>query len=107
MRSQRAYLHCRQIQQLVGHTDWVLSVAFLPDRQQGLTGRADTTARLWDAQTGQELHRLAGHTDAVVAAAFAPDGRRIATARRMARRARGIAVTRRRCAPYADGWCAI
>ena len=56
------------------------SAAFSPDGRYVLTGSEDKTARLWDAQTGQELRRFAGHTDAVYGVAFAPNGRQIATA---------------------------
>ena len=51
----------RQVRLFVGHTDWVRSVAFSPDGNEVLTGSADTTARLWDAQTGQELRCVASH----------------------------------------------
>ena len=53
---------------------------FSPDGRYVLTGSEDNTARLWDAQTGQELRRFAGHTEAVYGVAFAPNGRQIATA---------------------------
>ena len=39
-------------------------------------GREDTSLRLWDVESGQELRRLAGHTDAVRSVVFLPDGRR-------------------------------
>ena len=38
-----------------GHSDWVQDLAFSPDHRYLLTGSVDKTARLWDAQTGQEL----------------------------------------------------
>jgi WD40 repeat protein len=37
-----------------------------------VTASDDGTARIWDAQTGQELHRLEGHTGRVWSAAFSP-----------------------------------
>ena len=39
-----------------------------------VTASDDTTARVWDAATGKELHTLAGHTGGVNSAAFSPDG---------------------------------
>ena len=49
---------------LKGHTGPVTSVAFSPDGKRVLTGSYDTTARLWDAETGQEkwqrVRRCAG-----------------------------------------------
>src|SRR5262249_8260111 len=42
----------------------------------------DTTARLWDVRTGQEVLALKGHADMVFAACFSRDGRRLATAAR-------------------------
>ena len=43
------------------------------------TGSYDDTARLWDANTGSELHILTGHTDAIVSIALSPDGATLAT----------------------------
>jgi len=52
-----------------------------PDGGRMLTWH-DRTAKLWDAQTGQEVVTLSGHTDGVLSAAFSPDGKSVLTASR-------------------------
>ncbi len=39
-----------------------------------------TTAKVWDAQSGEELLTLSGHAEWVNSAAYSPDGERIVTA---------------------------
>ena len=39
-----------------------------------LTASADDTARIWDAESGQELVTLSGHTGSVYSAVYSPDG---------------------------------
>ena len=69
-----------QVLATTGHMDRVWSAAFSPDGQRIVTASADSTARLWDAENGQQLRVLSGHTGRVASAAFSPDGRRIVTA---------------------------
>jgi WD40 repeat protein len=57
--------------------DWVYSVAFSPDGTQVLTGSWDDTAKLWDAETGQEIHTFP--VGGVISVAFSPDGTRVLT----------------------------
>jgi TIR domain/WD domain, G-beta repeat len=45
-----------------------------------LTASKDTTARLWDVETGAVVHELRGHAASVARATFSPDGRRVVTA---------------------------
>jgi WD40 repeat protein len=57
----------------------VLYASFSPDGKLIATASADTTARIWDASTGKELHVLRGHTGSVTSARFSPDGRLLVT----------------------------
>ena len=50
-----------------------------PDGKRIVSGSEDTTVRVWDAQTGQEVVSLKGHTDSVDRVCFSPDGKRIAS----------------------------
>ena len=57
------------------------SVAFSPDGKTVLTANWNKTARIWDAETGEELKTITGHTDNwMESAAFSPDGTKIVTA---------------------------
>jgi WD40 repeat protein len=64
---------------LHGHRGRVNSVAFAADGQV-LASANDTTIKLWDARTGQELRTLRGHTGWVRSVAFAADGHVLASA---------------------------
>jgi len=50
-------------------------VAFSPDGKRTVTGSVDNTAKVWDADKGQELTTLKGHTQRVESVAFSPDGK--------------------------------
>jgi WD40 repeat protein len=68
---------------LIGHTDWVRSVAFSHD--PALTGTLMASAGLdrdiilWDS-FGNEVGRLTGHADSVYSVVFSPDGRILVSA---------------------------
>lgn len=66
---------------LRGHRGIVVSAAFSPRTGAHLaTASFDSTARLWDTKTGEQVAVLSGHRDAVVSVAFSPDEDRLATA---------------------------
>ena len=64
---------------LVGHSDWVASVAFSPDGSTLASGSADKTVKLWDVHTGELLQTLEGHKELLTSVAFSPDGSRLAS----------------------------
>jgi WD40 repeat protein len=64
---------------LKGHTEPVNCAAFSFDGSRVVTASDDQTARLWDAQTGQEIVVLSAHAGPVQNAAFSLDGARVVT----------------------------
>lgn len=57
----------------------VLDVAFSPDGSRLATASSDSTAKIWDAETGEELLILDGHTVGLHSLEYSPDGLMIAT----------------------------
>jgi predicted oxidoreductase (fatty acid repression mutant protein) len=68
------------LRELRGHGGWVMSAAFSTDGERVVTASWDSTARVWDAESGEMLRELKGHRHAVTSAAFSTDGERIVTA---------------------------
>ncbi|MBK8985382.1 MAG: AAA family ATPase [Chloroflexi bacterium] len=74
-------LQASQLQMtLTGHDGPITAVAFSPDGRFVVTGSSDTSARLWDAASGQPLFTLQDHQRAVNDVAFSPDGSRLVSA---------------------------
>ena len=59
----------------IEHTNVITSNVFSPDGKLVLTSSYDSSARLWNAETGVLLRVFRGHEHVIHAAAFSPDGR--------------------------------
>ena len=51
-----------------------------PDGARAISASSDHTLKVWDLESGQELHTLQGHTGSVVSVAVTPDGARAISA---------------------------
>lgn len=65
----------RYLKTLKGHSRSVYSIAISPDGQLIASGSADTTIKIWNLQTHQEIKTLRGHTNSVLS--FANAGRSV------------------------------
>ena len=61
---------------------FIKSVAYSKDGKILASGGEDTTIKLWDVETGQELRTLKGHTAPIRSVTFSPDGKTIASGSR-------------------------
>ena len=52
-------------------------IKFSPDGKQLATSSLDLTVRVWDVQTGEQLHIRRGHGGEIFSVAFSPDGQRL------------------------------
>jgi WD40 repeat protein len=65
---------------LVGHKDFIRTLAFSPDGKSLASGSYDTTVILWDvASHSMRGHPLTYHTGTVFGLAFSPDGKLLAS----------------------------
>jgi WD40 repeat protein/tetratricopeptide (TPR) repeat protein len=75
------YLARREERVLRGHGSSVIRAQFTADGRRVLTTSADSTARLWDVESGRTIAVFKGHAagKGVLGAAFSPDERRLVT----------------------------
>jgi WD40 repeat protein len=66
-----------EIRHFVGHAGEVVDVAFASNGRMAVSGGHDKIVRLWDVDSGKELHRLEGHTGLITGVCFTPDGRHV------------------------------
>ncbi|KAK5711480.1 ribosome assembly, partial [Elasticomyces elasticus] len=65
---------------IAGHGEAILATSFSPvDSSTMVSGSGDSTARVWDCDTGTPKHTLKGHTSWVLAVSYSPNGAMIAT----------------------------
>ena len=55
-------------------------MAVTPDGRRAVSASADDTLKVWDLESGRELHTLSGHAHSVFTVAVRPDGRRAVSA---------------------------
>lgn len=64
---------------LLGHTNWIWSIAFSPNGTTLATGSQDHTIKLWNVQTGQLVATLQDVPIHCLSVAFSPDGQILAS----------------------------
>jgi WD40 repeat protein len=69
----------RVLQALYGHTVGVKAVAFSRDGTRIATGSYDQTARIWNAETGQQLLEIKDPNHVITSVGFSPDGKQLIT----------------------------
>ena len=67
------------VRRMRGHTDHVSCVAFLPGGRRGVSSGEDGTIRVWNLETGVDLHRFESR-NGLGWLAVSPDGRRLLSA---------------------------
>jgi hypothetical protein len=61
------------------HNEGISDIAVSADGRFAVTGSLDTTARLWDLETGKPMGKVLQQAGPVLAVAISPDGKQIAT----------------------------
>ena len=64
------------------HSNWFFDVAVSRNDKRMASAHYDGIAKVWDIESGAELHTLRGHFHSIIAIDFSPNGDRIVTASR-------------------------
>jgi WD40 repeat protein len=64
-----------ELRALIGHRNWVRSLAVNRNGELLASGSNDRTIKVWNIASGREMLTLAGHEGVVEAVLFSPDGR--------------------------------
>jgi WD40 repeat protein len=65
-----------EIRKFTGHTGIVYQAAVSKDGKRMVSAGSDRTIRVWDVNTGKQLHQITGHTGIIRSLAISPDGKR-------------------------------
>jgi len=68
----------QELRELIGHSNWINSIAFNPDGKLLATGGDDESIRFWQISVGQESGVLAGQAH-INSISFSPDGQILAS----------------------------
>jgi WD40 repeat protein len=66
--------------ELSGHNHYISEVAWSPSGKQIATASLDSTAKVWDADSGELLQTFEGHIAFLEGVSWSPDGLKIVTA---------------------------
>ena len=69
----------KQLHSITGHTNWINSVTFGPEKDTLISSSYDGSIRVWDYDTGKQKRVILARDNVINATAFSPDGSLIAT----------------------------
>jgi WD40 repeat protein len=69
----------QRVRKFKGHTGSIMNLCYSPDGKRIASVSGDTTARVWDAQTGEQILLLSDILGKSRGVSFSPDGKRLAT----------------------------
>ena len=65
------------IRTMVGHTDYVISVAITPNGHYAVSGSSDKILRMWNLESGNCVRAMNGHSDRVNSVVVTRDGQHV------------------------------
>ncbi len=70
----------KRLDSLIGHSGYVMTVAFSKDGSQLVSGAEDGTVRVWDVDSRKSIRTIEGFDHPVMGVAISPNGTQLATA---------------------------